>query len=251
MIPVMVGFDEREEAAYEVCEESLVKHCTNVAVMPLKHRTLRRQGLFWREWKIDADGQYWDEIDGKPFSTQFSHSRFLTPHLASRYFPDARWALFCDSDFLFRRNVADLFALADDSYAVMCVQHQQPDTGARKMDGMQQTRYARKNWSSLMLFNLRHPANLRLTPECVNEADGGWLHQFGWLNDAQIGALPPEWNHLATIGNHPDPAAVHFTLGGPWFEEWPRSRFDAEWLATLGEVHAQKAGISHARAAAE
>jgi hypothetical protein len=242
MMLVYVGCDEREHEAYEVCRRSILNHCRTATVMPLHHRKLRKAGLFWREWRIDADGQYWDDLDGKPFSTQFSHSRFLTPYLAKQEClsigPGPHWALFCDCDFLFRRDIGELLALADESKALMCVWHDQPDTGGRKMDGMQQTRYQRKNWSSLMLFNLHHEANARLTPECVNEADGSWLHQFGWLTDDQIGALPGTWNHLATIDEHDDPAAVHFTLGGPWFDEWPQSRFDSEWTAVRSQIHA-------------
>lgn len=237
MMPVYIGWDEREEIAGRVCARSILHHTPgDVLVTPIKHRKLRHDGLFWREWRIGADGQYWDDKDGKPFSTQFSHSRFLTPYLAKRSYPTAQWAMFVDADFLFRRNVAELFALADPAKAVMCVWHDQPDTGGKKMDGMQQTRYRRKNWSSLMLFNLRHEANARLTPECVNEADGSWLHQFGWLTDDQIGALPGTWNHLVTIDDRDDPAAVHFTLGGPWFDEWPQSRFDEEWRAVAREI---------------
>ena len=33
------------------------------------------------------------------------------------------WALFCDSDIVFLRDVKELFDQADDKYAVMCVQH--------------------------------------------------------------------------------------------------------------------------------
>lgn len=237
MMLFYIGCDEREKEAYEVCRRSILNHAPDTVVVPLWHRQLRKQGLFWREWRIDGDGQYWDVTDGKPFSTQFSHSRFLTPHLARRDYPQAKWAAFVDCDFLFRRNVAELFAAAKPDCAVMCVKHDQPATGGKKMDGMRQTSYARKNWSSLMLFNVRHEANARLTTECVNEADGSWLHQFGWLNDDQIGALPRGWNHLVGID---DPAnavnAAHFTLGGPWFEEWPISRFDLEWLATHKQV---------------
>lgn len=244
---IFIGCDERERDAYEVCRRSILNHTPgDLEILPIWHRDMRKRGLFWREWRIDADGQYWDDQDGRPFSTQFSHSRFLTCELAK----PAPWALFCDSDFLFRRNVAELFALADPTKAVMCVKHQQPDTGALKMDGCKQVSYPRKNWSSLMLFNLRHEANARLTTECVNEADGSWLHQFGWLSDDQIGALPGTWNHLVSIDPDNNPSAAHFTLGGPWFEEWPASRFDAEWLATLREVrHAPTPGIRAASAA--
>lgn len=59
-------------------------------------------------------------------------------------------ALFCDLDFMFRDDIKKLFALADDRYAVMCVQHDYQPPEETKMDGRTQTKYARKNWSSLM-----------------------------------------------------------------------------------------------------
>lgn len=252
MILVYIGYDEREDAAYQVCKRSILDHTPgDIAIVPINHRKLRQAGLFWREWRIDGTGQYWDSADGKPFSTQFSHTRFLTPWLARRDYPSAKWACFVDADFLFRRDLNELFAHADPSKALMCVQHDQTPTEKVKMDGMRQTSYGRKNWSSLMLFNLS--ANDRLTPECVSEADGGWLHRFGWLADSQIGALPREWNHLIGVSEEPPHvAAAHFTLGGPWFEEWPQSRFDREWLATHREVcHAQAAIAGAQRSAAQ
>lgn len=252
MMPVYIGYDEREDLAYRVCRNSILAHTPgDVVVSPLRHRELRKRQLFWREWRVDADAQYWDVTDGKPFSTQFSHSRFLTPLVASEDFPAASWALFVDCDFLFRRNLAELFALADPAKAVMVVKHQQPDTGAMKMDGCKQVSYPRKNWSSLVLFNLKHSANERLTAECVNQADGSWLHQFSWLDDELIGELPADWNHLIAVNSPNDnPAAAHFTLGGPWFDAWPHSRFDAEWEDYAKDIrYAPKTSLRRASAA--
>ena len=71
-----IGWDEREGDAYRVCEHSLVRHATcDIAVHPIKHREMRRLGLFWREWRMDGDGQWWDQADGKPFSTEFAFTR--------------------------------------------------------------------------------------------------------------------------------------------------------------------------------
>jgi hypothetical protein len=103
-----------------------------------------------------------------------------------------------------------------------------------------QQAYACKNWSSLILWNLDHPAHDALTTKLVNHAPGRWLHAFGWLSGDQIGELPEEWNwlvgHSPTIdpkvmpGSHFTPDALHFTDGGPWFPDWKGSEWDGLWL---------------------
>ncbi len=216
-----VGWDSREQEAYDVCVHSLVRHASvPVQVHPLKHRDLRKKGLFWREWRIDGPGQFWDIEDGKPFSTEFAHSRFLTVHLAREI--GLKKAFFVDADFLFLADVAKLDAAIDWSLPVSVVKHDFSPTKQIKMDGMAQARYARKNWSSLMAFRVNHPSNSRLSPECVSMADGSWLHGFQWLQDWEIGDIDPAWNQL--VGHNADletARALHFTSGGPWFEEWP------------------------------
>lgn len=82
-----------------------------------------------------------------------------------------------------------------------------------------------------MLFN---NAKCRtLTPEYVNTASGLELHQFKWLEgDHLIGALPQGWNHLVGYDTpNPDAANVHFTLGGPYFDEYANCEHAAAWFA--------------------
>ena len=101
---IYVGYDSREDIAYEVCRHSIVRRASvPVEVIPLNHRELRRQGLFWRPWIIRGDGQFMDGVDGLPFSTEFSHTRFLVPDLAKK--KGAEWALFVDCDFLFLEDI--------------------------------------------------------------------------------------------------------------------------------------------------
>jgi hypothetical protein len=67
----------------------------------------------------------------------------------------------------------------------------------------------------------------------VNSASGLELHQFKWLdNDDLIGALPDRWNHLVGY-NAPrkDAALVHYTLGGPYFDEYRGCEYAKEWFA--------------------
>jgi len=132
---VYVGYDSREDIAYEVCRHSIVRRASvPVEVIPLNHRELRRQGLFWRPWIIRGDGQFIDGVDGLPFSTEFSHTRFLVPDLAKK--KGAEWALFVDCDFLFLEDIKKLFDLRDKQYPVMCRKFQFHPASDKKMDGM-------------------------------------------------------------------------------------------------------------------
>ena len=233
--PIFVGHDSREEDAFRVCQFSLYdKAAVPIQVHALKHRELRQLGLFSREWRVTSEGQYVDERDGLPFSTEFSHLRFLVPALVDLVRMRAPWALFCDCDFLWRADVGGLFALAKPKYAVMVVKHEHAPLDGDKMDGVVQTRYHRKNWSSLILWNLTHPLNSDLTADKVNNWPGGALHALEWLPDEAVGALPVEWNWL--VGHSPpdiDPKAVHFTEGGPWFEKYRDVPFAEEWRRAL------------------
>lgn len=236
---IFIGHDDREQGAYDVCVSSIKRRShQDIEIHPLKHRDLRASGLFRREWKIDASGQYFDLADEKPFSTQFSHSRFLVPELCRRN-RIADWVLFVDCDFLFLHDIGYLFELADPAKAVMCVQHEYRPSLESKMDGVQQSAYPRKNWSSLMLFNMAHPAmEPALDPDYVNDATGSDLHQFKWIDDKLIGALPKDWNYLigeTVLGasSFAPKKALHYTNGGPWIDGWKGDKdtyYDRIWL---------------------
>ena len=80
-----------------------------------------------------------------------------------------------------------------------------------------------------MLFN---NAKCRaLTPEYVNAATGLELHQFKWLgNDDLIGEIPHRWNHLVGYDvPNPDVSLVHYTIGGPYFEEYRNVEHAEAW----------------------
>ena len=215
---IFIGWDRREPEAYEVAEFSLRRRSSiPVAVMPIKLDELRSQSLYTR----DADPLA---------STEFTYSRFLTPTLAGF----KGWALFCDCDFLWLGDVAGLVQYARGSKAIYCVQHDYRPTETTKMDGAVQTVYPRKNWSSLMLFNCGHAAVRSLTPEVVNREPGAYLHRMQWVRDEDIGALPVEWNWLegwSEKPKHGTPKAVHFTRGGPWFEQWQHVEYGELWRA--------------------
>lgn len=228
---IFVGYDSREHDAWEVCRDSILRRASvAVRVAKLEEPVLREAGLYRREWHAE-NGQRIDNLDKRPFSTDFSFTRFLSPALALYQ----GWVLYCDCDFLFTADIAGLFALADDRYAVMCVKHKHVPIEATKMWGEKQSAYARKNWSSLMLFNCADKRNLCLTVDNVNKMPGLWLHTFGWLKDDAIGGLPSKWNWLSGISDIEEdtPCGIHFTLGipstpgrdkSPYAELWEKER---------------------------
>uniref|UniRef100_A0A0E0M9Q9 Hexosyltransferase n=1 Tax=Oryza punctata TaxID=4537 RepID=A0A0E0M9Q9_ORYPU len=232
---VFVGYDPREDEAYEVCRRSLLRHATvPVDVRPIRQPELRAAGLYWRE-------------RGPTESTEFSFTRFLTPYLAGY----RGWALFVDCDFLYLADIAGLLAClpsdSSDRLAVACVKHEYAPAEATKMDGAIQTVYPRKNWSSMVLYNCGHPKNVAaLTPDAVSTQTGAFLHRFAWLDDDEIGEIPFAWNFL--VGhNKVDPAdpatqpkAIHYTSGGPWFERYRNCDFAELWIKEADELKADK-----------
>ncbi|XP_042049519.1 protein CDI-like [Salvia splendens] len=222
---IFVGYDPREDIAYEVCRYSLLKRASiPIEIFPIKQSELRELGVYWRE-------------RGKLESTEFSFSRFLTPYLANY----EGWAMFMDCDFLYLDDIKKLVDLIDDKYAIMCVQHDYTPKETTKMDGAVQTVYPRKNWSSMVLYNCGHPKNRSLTPELVNKESGAFLHRFQWLDDDEIGEIPFVWNFLVGHNKVVEgdestfPKAIHYTLGGPWFKEWKDCEFGDLWLSELEE----------------
>lgn len=226
MIPqVYIGYDGREPVAAHVARHSInINSSGDVDVHYLKHRDLRKRGLFNREWIVTD--QFRDARDGKPFSTEFSFTRFLVPFLQ-----DSGWALFMDCDMVFTSDIYKLFSLVDDSKAVMCVKHFHSPDSKVKMDDREQTRYFRKNWSSFILINCSHPANKRLTIDDVNTKDGSWLHRFAWLEDDEIGSLPFSYNYIPGVSPLCEkPDHIHWTDGGPWFAEYVDCPMADVWM---------------------
>lgn len=235
---IYIGFEPREAAAFAVTKNS-VKRRLNLPfpVHGIVLEEMRRQGLFWRPQERHG-GQLWDVISEAPCATEFSISRFLTPHIARERvaYPAApAWALFMDSDMLALTNVGRVFEELHDDFAVMCVKHLHEPPSGFKMDHQIQTAYARKNWSSFAAYNLRHPANKGLTVEMINSIPGRDLHRFCWLEDSQIGDLHPTWNWLSTFGTPTDgtPRVVHFTEGTPDMPGYEDVPFADAWRQEL------------------
>jgi len=215
MIRIFIGYDPREAVAFNVLQHSILRRAGRpVAIVPLALSQLG--GLMWRE--------------RNPLqSTDFSFSRFLTPFLSGF----EGWSLFIDCDMLVLDDVARLWDLRDDRAAVQVVKHDHRPVEGTKFLGAVQTRYEKKNWSSVMLFN---NARCRaLTPEAVNTASGLELHQFKWLEDESlIGELPRRWGHLVDY-DPPAPARdlslLHYTIGGPYFDDYRDCGYADLWFA--------------------
>jgi len=234
-IHVVIGWDSREIDAYNVAEHSVIRRSSiPITVTKLMHNSLRSAGLFKRAWKIDKNGQHYDVLDKAPFSTEFSHTRFLVPELA-RLNSIRGWVIFCDCDFLWLEDIKKLVDDLDSEYPVMSVHFNYNPNEEYKMDNKIQTKYNCKLWSSLMAFNMDHPDNKKLTVDMVNKAKGLDLHQFQWLKNGpeSVGEINPYWNYVPDITEYEtnQPNAVHFSLGGPWLEGYEESLFSKEWYA--------------------
>lgn len=214
MLRIFIGYDPRESVAFHTLSHSILRRSSVPAsITPLVQSQLKQ--MYWRP-------------RGPTESTEFSMTRFLVPALS-----DYRgWSLFMDCDMLCRVNIAALMAESErqaDKAVLVCKHDYIPKT-ERKFLGQVQTKYQRKNWSSLMLFN--NERCRALSARYVNSASGLELHRFAWLDDSAIGELPLEWNWL--VGEYAyNPAAkiVHFTIGGPYFESYRDCDYAGEWFA--------------------
>jgi len=210
MIRVFIGFDPREAIAYHVCANSIIRHSSK----PIAFTALALNNL-----------QDYEEghTDG---SNQFIYSRFLVPHLMEY----KGWAIFMDGDMLVRDDIEKLWALRDESKAVMVVKHDYQTKLTEKYLGSKNENYPRKNWSSVILWNCGHEANKAVTPEFVQNATGAQVHRFTWLSDDLIGELPNVWNWLPDeFGANPNAKLLHYTLGTPSFHDFATTPMGDEW----------------------
>ncbi len=184
-LSVFIGYDPRQPVSFVTLVHSLIGYSSKpLAITPLVLGTLglHRTGL-----------------------TPFTFSRFLVPHLMGY----DGWALFLDIDMMARADPAELFALADDRYAVMVSKNP-----------------LRFEWTSMMLLNCKKCSGL--TPEHVENGSG--LHKIAWAPEEEIGDIPGEWNHLVGYDElNPNAKLVHFTQGVPAYPETKDCEFGKEW----------------------
>ena len=162
-----------------------------------------------------------DSVSGE--STEFSFTRFYVPMVCNY----DGIAIFCDNDFLWKCDPTEMIKyLGDKTIAV--VKHKYYEAIGTKMDGVKNKSYPRKNWSSLIIYNcskLKH-----LTKEYLDNASPADLHQFAWVKDNEIGRIPLKYNHLVGYyKKHKYIKAIHYTQGGPWFDEYKNGELSEEW----------------------
>ncbi len=216
-LPIYIGYEAREHEAWKICDYSI--------------RKFANQPIALKSENIDE----YARDHGEPQSTDFTFTRFWVPYLEKF----SGWSIFVDCDFLFLKDPRTIMAHVDESKAVSVVQHPPyiPHTQV-KMDGVSQHKSYRKNWASLIVFNNAHPSNKILTPKYLNDHVPGLdFHHLSWLNDDEIGSIPLEWNCLDDYYHLSDPAAIHYTDGGPWFRgQYLNTRYAAAWIAMKEEA---------------
>jgi lipopolysaccharide biosynthesis glycosyltransferase len=211
VIPIFIGYDSKTKVAYHVLTESILKNSsTPVTISPINLINLKN--IYTRKQDPLA-------------STEFSFSRFLIPYLMNYN----GWAIFMDSDMVMLSDIKKLWNLRNEKYALQVCKHDYTPNSKNKFLGNNQTIYAKKNWSSLMLMDCNKCKTL--TPEYVNTKSGLELHQFKWLDENLIGSIPLEWNWL--VGEYPykkEVHNIHFTEGGPYFKDYRNTEYANEWF---------------------
>ena len=211
MIPLFCGYDPREAVGYHTFVSSVLKRASE----PVAFTALSSMGL--------PEG-----------SNTFTLSRFLVPYLCEF----KGHAIFVDAcDMLCMGDVAELWALRDDRYAVQVVKH--PDYVSkhkRKYIGTEmecdQSNYPRKNWASVMLINAGHPAWQGFTPEMIARVRPLDLLTFGIFPVELVGALSQEWNVLVDEDQQVQaPKLLHWTAGIPTFLHYRNARHSRDWFA--------------------
>lgn len=213
MIDIFVGFDQREAVAYHTFCQSVIARTSR----PVRFTPLVAHG-----------------IDGKrDGSNQFIYSRFLVPHLMGY----RGWAIFADGDMICQSDIAKLWDMRRDEYAVQVVKHEYKTKFVTKYLGNKNEDYPRKNWSSMILWNCEHSANRVLAPNNVKDFRNDFLHRFAWLHDQEIGELPLTWNWLVSeypLNEYAD--IQHYTIGTPCFKDYKDCDMAAQWRYEFGKL---------------
>ena len=216
ILKIFIGYDAVESVAWHTLAHSIYAQSSRpVALIPLNIKNL--QSIY----KRDRDDRQ---------SNSFSYTRFLVPHLTNY----SGLALYLDCDMLLRCDISEILEVInhDPGKAVYVVKHDYETKHSHKYLNNKQESYPRKNWSSLILWNCSHPSNKIVNTEFVETASPAQLHRFTWLSDDEIGGIDKEWNWL--VGEYESPPDsvknVHWTIGGPYFDEYINADFSKEWF---------------------
>ena len=212
-LKIFIGYDPKEAVAFHVlCHSLLEKSSKPISITPINLKNLK--GLYSRQ-------------HDQRQSNEFSFSRFLVPYLCDY----DGFGIYMDCDMLALGDISNILNDIDESHAVSVVQHDYESKVKVKYLGNKQYSYPRKNWSSFIVWNCAHPSNKGVDPKFIGDADAATLHRFLWLKDEEIGQLSTKWNWL--VGEYDNPTTdikvLHWTLGGPYFEEYSNTEFSKEW----------------------
>jgi len=215
VLNIYIGYDEVETVAYHTLSQSIIKHASGpVRISPICSEHFRK---------------FFNRPRDEKQSNDFSFTRFLVPYLNDY----DGYAIFMDCDMMLRTDIYQVLNEIDPDNAISVVQHDYTPSGKTKYLNKVQYVYPRKNWSSFVVWKCSHEKNRILTPSFVEHASGLELHRFTWLLDSEIGNLGVGWNWL--VGDYINPPEdvenVHWTIGGPYFEEYSNVDFSDEWFA--------------------
>ena len=218
---IYIGFDEAEIVTYHTLSQSIIKHASGpVRVSPICSKHFK---------------SFFNRPRDEKQSNDFSFTRFLVPYL-NQY---DGYAIFMDSDMMLRSDIFEVLQEIDKESAVSVVKHDYTPSDTVKYLNKVQYAYPRKNWSSFVVWNCAHIKNCKLTPKFVEKASGLDLHRFTWLDDNEIGDLDVGWNWL--VGDYVNPPNdvknIHWTVGGPYFNEYSNVDFNEEWFAMNNETN--------------
>lgn len=209
---IYIGHDRNFPQATKVCRKSIEDHSEKGEhdIRYLDKKDLERVGAYNRPQIANE-------------STEFSFTRFYVPMLC--HYKGV--SLFCDNDFVWKCNPSEVLQYLRKK-KVSVVKHKLDFIHGTKMNGVVNKSYPRKNWSSLMLFDNEKCKNL--TKDYLDKATPADLHQFAWAKDNEIGRIPLKYNHLVGYyRKHKHIKAIHYTQGGPWFDEYKNSELSEEW----------------------
>ena len=207
---IFIGHDSRFPQATKTCRQSMLNYNKDLDITFLEKDHLKKFNFYDRE-----------DISGE--STEFSFTRFYVPMVCNYN----GIAMFCDNDFLWKCDPTEMIKyLGDKTIAV--VKHEDMDIKQTKMDGVINKSYPRKNWSSLIIYNCSKLKSL--TKAYLDSAQASELHELRWVEDNEIAEIPRSYNHLVGYyKKHNKIKALHYTLGGPWFDDYKNGELSEEW----------------------
>lgn len=191
-----------------------------------------------------------------------TYARLLLPRLL----PDCEFVVYCDVDFLWRADIAELWRLRDASFVVQST----PDEFICRVGSSIEDRWGVKYGytfdrshyfcAGLCLFNLEKlrlgiaDRLIKIMHECPNAPMADQTIMNAVLDKGDIGLLPPRWQRLVfeiSSWKVREPVALHYASVIPWraenarlmsaavlawFREYSRIR-GISTMSAIGEVH--------------